>query len=105
MMNLEQIYSSWFGWVFVSRIPGIVNTSPQVGATDVNPDIKEITVTFDCDMDMRDYSWIGGSLNFPEIPKGASPYWNDKHTYIFPVELEPSMYYHVGINSGSHKNF
>lgn len=87
------------------KIPRIVNTSPLAGATDVDPDIKEISVTFDCDMDTRGYSWTGGPPNFPEIPKGASPSWKDNRTCVLPVKLEPGRYYRLGINSSSFQNF
>jgi beta-lactamase regulating signal transducer with metallopeptidase domain len=87
------------------RIPRVANTSPQVGATDVDPEIKEIAVTFDCDMDTRGYSWTGGPPNFPEIPKGLSPSWKDNRTCVLPVNLEPGRYYRVGINSTSYQNF
>jgi hypothetical protein len=49
--------------------PQIVSTSPTRGASDVDPAIKEITVTFDQDME-EGMSWTGGGPEFPSIPEG-----------------------------------
>src|SRR5262249_25443401 len=56
--------------------PTIVSTSPKVGATDVDPAMTEISVTFDRDMDTGGYSWTKGSrFNHPSSPEGKIPFW------------------------------
>jgi len=80
--------------------PTIAATSPIVGATDVDPALSEITVTFDCDMNADGYSWTGGGPQFPKTPEGKRAYWKDARTCALPVELEEGHYYRVGINSG-----
>jgi beta-lactamase regulating signal transducer with metallopeptidase domain len=84
--------------------PHIVATSPKFGATDVNPALKEITVTFDRDMDAG-MSWTGGGPSFPKSPEGAKARWRDKRTCVLPVKLQAGHYYRVGINSPSYQNF
>jgi len=84
--------------------PKIVSTSPAVGATDVDPALAEITVTFDQDMG-RGMSWTGGGPDFPASPEGQRARWRDKRTCVLPVKLEAGHYYRVGINSSSHQNF
>jgi Bacterial Ig-like domain len=84
--------------------PRIVSTSPKVGQTDVKPDLKEITVTFDRDM-QPGFSWTGGPPDFPTGPEGQKPHWLDKRTCVLPVKLEGARYYRVGINSSSYQNF
>jgi len=84
--------------------PHIVATSPKIGATDVNPALKEITVTFDRDME-DGMSWTGGGANYPNSPEGAQARWRDKRTCVLPVKLETGHYYRVGINSKSYQNF
>ena len=84
--------------------PNIVATSPAVGATDVDPGLKEITVTFDQDMG-GGMSWTGGGEQFPKMPEGQKPQWRDKRTCVLPVLLEPGHAYRVGINSSSFRNF
>ena len=84
--------------------PDIVATSPAVGATDVDPGLKELTVTFDQDMG-KGFSWTGGGPDYPPIPEGQKPQWRDKRTCVLPVKLEAGHYYRVGINSTSYRNF
>ena len=84
--------------------PRIVKTSPESGAKDVDPALKEITVTFDRDM-AGGFSWTGGPPDFPKGPEGQKPKWKDKRTCSLPVTLEAAKYYRVGINSTSFKNF
>jgi beta-lactamase regulating signal transducer with metallopeptidase domain len=86
------------------QVPNIVATSPAIGATDVDPGLKEITVTFDQDMG-GGYSWTGGGPDYPPTPKGQKAQWQDKRTCVLPVKLEAGRYYRVGINSTSYQNF
>lgn len=84
--------------------PQIVSTSPSRGATDVDPSVKEITVTFDQDME-EGMSWTGGGPEFPAIPEGQKGHWRDKRTCVLPVKLQSGHRYRVGINSPSYRNF
>ncbi len=84
--------------------PHIIRTTPKVGTTDVDPALKEITVTFDRDME-EGFSWVGGGPNFPKSPEDAKIHWRDKRTCVMPVKLQPGHFYRVGINSPSHQNF
>jgi len=84
--------------------PRIVSTSPAVGATEVDPALKEITVAFDRDMG-GGMSWTGGGTEFPPAPEGTKAYWVNKRTCVLPVKLQRGRYYRVGINSQSYRNF
>jgi Bacterial Ig-like domain len=84
--------------------PAIVSTSPAGGATDVDPALSEITVTFDRDMGPG-FSWTGGGPEFPGSPAGQKAHWRDQRTCVLPVQLEPGRSYRVGINAPSFKNF
>jgi hypothetical protein len=84
--------------------PRIIGTFPTVGAQDVDPTIKEITITFDQDM-AGGFSWTGPGPNFPPSPQGEKPIWRDKRTCALPVKLEAGKFYRVGINSPSRQNF
>jgi RNA polymerase sigma-70 factor (ECF subfamily) len=84
--------------------PKIVATSPVGGATDVDPGVAEITVTFDQEMG-GGMSWTGGGPEFPPAPEGQKAQWRDKRTCVLPVKLEAGHYYRVGINSTSYQNF
>jgi hypothetical protein len=79
--------------------------TPENGATDVDPAIVEIEVTFDRPMAGR-FSWTGGGELFPTIPAGAKPSWSkDGMTCTLPVELSPNKQYRLGLNSRSFHNF
>jgi hypothetical protein len=84
--------------------PQIVSCSPARGATDVDPALKEITVTFDQDME-EGMSWTGGGPEFPQISEGQKVHWRDKRTCVLPVKLQSGHHYRVGINSPSYRNF
>lgn len=86
------------------QTPAIVSTSPRVGATEVDPAMTEITVTFDCDM-QKGFSWTGGGPDFPSAPSGQKAHWLDNRTCVLPVHLEAGHYYRVGINSKSYQSF
>ena len=84
--------------------PRIVSTSPALGATEVDPGLQEITVTFDRDMGPG-FSWTGGGPESPPQREGQKPFWRDRRTCVLPVQLERAKYYRVGINSPSRQNF
>ena len=84
--------------------PKIVKTSPQTGETDVDPELTEITVTFDQDM-AGGMSWTGGKNEIPPTQPGKEASWRDKRTCVLPVKLSQGKYYRVGINSPSFQNF
>ena len=84
--------------------PQIVSSTPARGASDVDPGLKEISVTFDQDME-EGMSWTGGGPEFPQIPEGQGGRWCDKRTCVLPVKLQSGHRYRVGINSVSYRNF
>ena len=84
--------------------PQITKTVPEMGSKDVDPDLKEILVTFDRDMD-KGMSWTGSPPEFPPTDKKRPAKWIDKRTCMLPVKLEPETSYRVGINSVSFQNF
>lgn len=94
----------WAG-VEEADIPTIVSISPSVGATEVDPEIGEIKVTFDRPMD-GGFSWTGSGSTYPPTPDGAKPSWSDdKTTCTLPVALKAGQFYRIGINSKSYQNF
>jgi len=84
--------------------PRILKTSPKIGAAEVDPAVKEITVTFDRDMG-GGMSWTGGGPDFPTGPEDQKAHWKDKRTCVLPATLQAAHYYRVGINSKSFQNF
>lgn len=91
------------GWTQIqAKPPEIVATNPAIGATEVDPALATISVTFDQDM-QEGFSWTGGGPYYPQITE--NPRWVDKRTSVLPVKLEAGKFYRVGINSKSHQNF
>ena len=84
--------------------PQIVSTTPARGASDVDPALKEITVTFDRDME-EGMSWTGGGPEVPPTAEGKQAHWRDKRTCVLPVKLQSGHHYRIGINSVSYRNF
>jgi RNA polymerase sigma-70 factor (ECF subfamily) len=81
-----------------------VKTSPRQGATGVDPDLKQISVTFDRDMD-QGMSWTGRPPLFPPVDEAGETRWIDKRTCVLPVKLQEGAFYRLGINSSVHQNF
>ena len=86
------------------KYPLIVKTVPEIGATDVDPSLGEIAVTFDRDMS-QGMSWTGGSPLFPPVDESRKPRWTNARTCVLPVKLAAGSYYRLGVNSTSHQNF
>ncbi len=85
--------------------PVVVKTVPQAGATNVDPDLKAIKVTFSKDMDQTGYSWVQVSKeSFPKVD-GEPKYEKDKRTCTLPVKLEPGKTYVLWINTSKFENF
>lgn len=84
--------------------PKILSTTPVALATDVDPSLTAITVTFDQRMRDQSWSWTGGGETYPTTT-GKPSYDSARTTCTLPVKLEPGKAYWIGINSPSHKNF
>ena len=86
-----------------TSFPVIVSTTPKVGEIDVDPALKEVTVTFDRDMS-DGMSWTGGGPMFP-ADESQKATWKDSRTCVLPVTLKKGKAYRIGINSKSFQNF
>ena len=85
--------------------PVVVKTVPQAGATDVDPGLKMIRVTFSKDMEDEAWSWVQLSdESFPKVD-GKPDYEKDKRTCVLPVKLEPGKNYAIWLNSDKFDNF
>jgi RNA polymerase sigma-70 factor (ECF subfamily) len=92
-----------------SMPPSVLKTVPAAGATDVDPNLKEITVTFS--KEMTDGSWSIPTTtpkeNFPDDAESGAKihYLPDKRTCVMPVKLQPGRTYVVWFNHGQFMNF
>lgn len=83
--------------------PKVIKAAPDNGATNVDPDLREIRVTFDQDMNRGGFAWTGGGETFPKLR--GRPRWVDKRTCVLPAQLEPNHRYWLSVNSEQHKDF
>jgi Peptidase family S41/Bacterial Ig-like domain len=84
--------------------PTVVKSVPIDGATDVDPGLTEIRITFDQPMDPRGFSFVGGGETWPGTP-GTRPRWVDDRTCALPVTLRPKHNYSLGVNNQTFTNF
>ena len=83
--------------------PQVVELIPANGATDVDPNIKEMRITFDRDMRTRGWSLCGGGPSFPNVQ--GQPRWKNKKTLLVKIKLEPDHDYSLMLNCSSATNF
>ena len=85
--------------------PVVVKTEPVAGATDVDPALTEIRVTYSKAMTEGSWSWsTWGEENYPETT-GKPKYLQDGRTCVLPVKLQPNKFYAIWLNSEKFKNF
>src|SRR5262245_60511196 len=85
--------------------PVVVKTVPQAGASDVDPDLKSIQVTFSKDMADGSWSWVQlADETFPKVD-GKPKYEENKRTCALPVKLESGKTYAIWLNSDKFDNF
>ena len=84
--------------------PTIASIAPADGATEVDPGLKEIKVTFDRPMQDKSWSMVGGGPNFPEIT-GRCGYDSSKKVWTVPVKLKPKWEYSFRLNSAKFQGF
>jgi len=88
-----------------SAPPVVVRTVPVAGATEVDPALAEIKVTYSKAMQDGSWSWsTWGEENYPETT-GKPHYLGDARTCVLPVKLQPGKFYAIWLNSDKFKNF
>jgi hypothetical protein len=92
--------------ISVEKLPAsVVKTVPQCGDTNVDPDSKEISITFS--KDMLDQGWSFVKMSPASFPKlvGSPKYLDDKRTCVVQIALEPEKTYAVWLNSEGFLHF
>ncbi len=85
--------------------PKVTATSPKNSASDVDPSLSKITVTFSKPMLDKSWSWsYEDKGSFPQTT-GQPYYTDDGTTCVLPVKLEPGKRYVIWINTVKFKNF
>jgi hypothetical protein len=83
----------------------VIKTVPTCGDTRVDPNLKEISVTFS--KDMLDQAWSFVRISPESFPTlvGNPSYRGDKRTCVVKVTLEPSKTYAIWLNSEKFHDF
>jgi len=85
--------------------PSVVKTIPQCGDTQVDPQTREISVTYSKEMTDKSWSWnTADEGEFPEIV-GQPKYLADKKTCVVEVKLKPRTTYAIWLNSDKFHKF
>jgi hypothetical protein len=85
--------------------PSVVSTVPECGDTRVDPDLKEITVTFSKDM-MTDRMWSICRVSADHFPEGRGDiHFKNSRTCVYPVKLKPGRTYVLWFNRGQFNSF
>lgn len=85
--------------------PSVVKTVPQCGDTQVDPQTREISVTYS--KEMMDESWSWSTADEGEYPEtvGQPKYLADRKTCVIEVKLKPKTTYAIWFNSEKFHNF
>jgi beta-lactamase regulating signal transducer with metallopeptidase domain len=84
--------------------PRVISTTPANGDQNVDPALKEISVTFDRDMNPHEYAWVKYGPTYPPTSE-AAPYWRDRRTCVLRVTLNPGHDYLLGVNDNQYRGF
>jgi hypothetical protein len=83
--------------------PRVISTTPENGATDVDPNLAEIKVVYDSEM-RGSYSWCRvGEGEYPETT--GRPKWISPTTCVLPVKLKPDTKYVIWLNTEQYTGF
>jgi RNA polymerase sigma-70 factor (ECF subfamily) len=85
--------------------PVVIRTIPESGASDVDPALTELRVTFSKPMQDGGWSWTRlDEQSFPETT-GEPRYLENGRTCVLPVELQPGRCYAIWLNTDRLANF
>lgn len=85
--------------------PMVTQTIPSNGDRHVDPALSELSVTFNEQMQDRNWSWVYENKgSFPQIA-GEPNYVDNLTRNVLPVRLEPNKEYVVWINAANFANF
>jgi hypothetical protein len=88
-----------------SAPPVVVRTVPEAGSIEVDPAIKQVTITFSKEMTEGSYSIVNFSPGNALKTAGKPRFADDKKTCIVPVNLEAGRCYAVWLNTARFQNF
>lgn len=86
--------------------PRVIATYPTDKDQFVHTSLREVSVTFDTDMDRRFMDWGTLYHDSPPAAPFAKPYWRSDQTCVMPIQaLSPNTEYHVCLNHTNSSGF
>ena len=92
----------WWASAGLDAPPKVAKAVPDNGDIGVDPNLKEIRITFDQPMG-QGMSVVGGGETYPEVQD--RPKWIDSRTIVIAVRLQPNHDYWLSVNSDRFRNF
>lgn len=87
-----------------ARAPRVVGMVPANGATDVDPGLTEMRITFDQPMQDGNWAIVRSDADFPEIV-GTPAYDAERKVLTVQVRLKPDTKYRLWLNRGQFDSF
>lgn len=88
----------------LAKAPKVLALSPENGATNVDPALKTIVITFDRAMKDKSWSVVGSKTDVPAITE--TPRYDDARKQLtLTVKLEPGRTYRIGLNGPKKQGF
>ena len=87
--------------------PSVVKTIPQCGETSVDPQLRELSVTFSKKMKVTGHCWSWCAMRYDSFPAlaGEPKFLADNRTCVLSVALEPEKTYAIWINTDEYHSF
>ena len=87
--------------------PSVVRTVPQCGDVAVDPDLREIRVTYSKDMKVTGHCWSWCGVHDSTFPvlSGDTRFLEDNRTCVLRVALEPEKTYAIWMNVDQYQSF
>jgi hypothetical protein len=88
----------------LAKAPKVLALSPENGATNVDPALTTIVITFDRAMKDKSWSVVGSKTDVPAITE--TPRYDDTRKQLtLRVKLEPGRAYRIALNSAKNQGF
>jgi Peptidase family S41 len=96
------LFAAPFATDVSAQAPKVIRATPDHADSGVDPELTEMRVEFDQDMNQRGMSVCGAG---PAFPVSGKPRWIDARTIVLPIKLEPGKRYSLSINCQNFQNF